>query len=492
MEEIVRSSRLNNSKVLRFNWEKENILRVIALSTLFIFVVIFGFLFEFAMKHLSVNLLSYEDLFNTSYTLHKGSNFYVFYTVILFGLLIIISTMKSYFLVNKNNLKFSKYITWYVLYNFYALALLVLFAFSLNVNSNTQANTLLRNSFVIIPLLIIDLSYDFFSLSMQKKYFTLDLKKIILEISYLLIKIVLIVIGFYVLQVFLADKQITAIFINNSFINHLQRIFVVTPIYKNLIIFALIFVFALMIAHKFFANKNKIFNSVIRNKILKHLVQNFLMLFLASIIFAFYALFKTKTKELIFKIENNNELIIFVLVISLIILSSLSFIFLTIFLQKWFNNFDQKKYFILNLLINSFLLLIANLLLNFQNRLIINITCLTLVFMNYLTLLLKNKYKLNSFENLLLSFYLIAGSAILIFSNLLYLTTNENNYYLLVWTHIFDIATVFVLASLVISLLMVISPIIYAILTKIINNIINKENIKKGKEHVQKASKKSN
>lgn len=79
---------------------------------------------------------------------------------------------------------------------------------------------------------------------MQKKYFTLDLKKIILEISYLLIKIVLIVIGFYVLQVFLADKQITAIFINNSFINHLQRIFVVTPIYKNLIIFALIFVFA--------------------------------------------------------------------------------------------------------------------------------------------------------------------------------------------------------------------------------------------------------
>lgn len=144
---------------------------------------------------------------------------------------------------------------------------------------------------------------------------------------------------------FLADKQITAIFINNSFINHLQRIFVVTPIYKNLIIFALIFVFALMIAHKFFANKNKIFNSVIRNKILKHLVQNFLMLFLASIIFAFYALFKTKTKELIFKIENNNELIIFVLVISLIILSSLSFIFLTIFLQKWFNNFDQKKIF---------------------------------------------------------------------------------------------------------------------------------------------------
>nr|WP_269196491.1 hypothetical protein [Mycoplasmoides gallisepticum] len=95
---------MNNSKVLRFNWEKENILRVIALSTLFIFVVIFGFLFEFAMKHLSVNLLSYEDLFNTSYTLHKGSNFYVFYTVILFGLLIIIiSNMKSYFLVNKNN-----------------------------------------------------------------------------------------------------------------------------------------------------------------------------------------------------------------------------------------------------------------------------------------------------------------------------------------------------------------------------------------------------
>ncbi|SYV93274.1 Uncharacterised protein [Mycoplasmopsis synoviae] len=39
---------------------------------------------------------------------------------------------------------------------------------------------------------------------------------------------------------------------------------------------------------------------------------------------------------------------------------------------------------------------------------------------------------------------------------------------------------------------MVISPIIYAILTKIIKNIINKENIKKGKEHVQKASKKSN
>lgn len=144
---------------------------------------------------------------------------------------------------------------------------------------------------------------------------------------------------------FLADKQITAIFINNSFINHLQRIFVVTPIYKNLIIFALIFVFVLMIAHKFFANKNKIFNSVIRNKILKHLVQNFLMLFLASIIFAFYALFKTKTKELIFKIENNNELIIFVLVISLIILLSLSFIFLTIFLQKWFSNFDQKKIF---------------------------------------------------------------------------------------------------------------------------------------------------
>ncbi|WP_225306175.1 hypothetical protein [Mycoplasmoides gallisepticum] len=63
---------MNNSKVLRFNWEKENILRVIALSNLFIFVVIFGFLFEFAMKHLSVNLLSYEDLFNTSYTLHKG------------------------------------------------------------------------------------------------------------------------------------------------------------------------------------------------------------------------------------------------------------------------------------------------------------------------------------------------------------------------------------------------------------------------------------
>ncbi|WP_350266830.1 hypothetical protein ABOD99_03800 [Mycoplasmoides gallisepticum] len=94
---------MNNSKVLRFNWEKENILRVIALSTLFIFVVIFGFLFEFAMKHLSVNLLSYEDLFNTPYTLHKGSNFYVFYTVILFGLLIIISTMKSYFLGNKNN-----------------------------------------------------------------------------------------------------------------------------------------------------------------------------------------------------------------------------------------------------------------------------------------------------------------------------------------------------------------------------------------------------
>ncbi|SYV95766.1 ATP synthase F1, beta subunit [Mycoplasmoides gallisepticum] len=55
------------------------------------------------MKHLSVNLLSYEDLFNTPYTLHKGSNFYVFYTVILFGLLIIISTMKSYFLGNKNN-----------------------------------------------------------------------------------------------------------------------------------------------------------------------------------------------------------------------------------------------------------------------------------------------------------------------------------------------------------------------------------------------------
>lgn len=98
----MKTSRLNNSKVLRFNWEKENILRVIALSTLFIFVVIFGFLFEFAMKHLSVNLLSYEDLFNTSYTLHKGSNFYVFYTVILFGLLII-SAMKSYFLVNKNN-----------------------------------------------------------------------------------------------------------------------------------------------------------------------------------------------------------------------------------------------------------------------------------------------------------------------------------------------------------------------------------------------------
>lgn len=69
------------------------------------------------------------------------------------------------------------------------------------------------------------------------------------------------------------------------------------------------------------------------------------MLFLASIIFAFYALFKTKTKELIFKIENNNELIIFVLVISLIILLSLSFIFLTIFLQKWFSNFDQKKIF---------------------------------------------------------------------------------------------------------------------------------------------------
>lgn len=99
----MKTSRLNNSKVLRFNWEKENILRVIALSTLFIFVVIFGFLFEFAMKHLSVNLLSYEDLFNTSYTLHKESNFYVFYTVILFGLLIIISTMKSYFLGNKNN-----------------------------------------------------------------------------------------------------------------------------------------------------------------------------------------------------------------------------------------------------------------------------------------------------------------------------------------------------------------------------------------------------
>lgn len=173
----MKSSRLNNLKILRFNWEKENILRVIALSTLFIFVVIFGFLFEFAMKHLSVNLLSYEDLFNTSYTLHKGSNFYVFYTVILFGLLIIISTMKSYFLVNKNNLKFSKYITWYVLYNFYALALLVLFAFSLNVNSNTQANTLLRNSFVIIPLLIIDLSYDFFSLSMQKKILYFRFKK---------------------------------------------------------------------------------------------------------------------------------------------------------------------------------------------------------------------------------------------------------------------------------------------------------------------------
>lgn len=68
----MKTSRLNNSKVLRFNWEKENILRVIALSTLFIFVVIFGFLFEFVMKHLSVNLLSYEDLFNTSYTLHKG------------------------------------------------------------------------------------------------------------------------------------------------------------------------------------------------------------------------------------------------------------------------------------------------------------------------------------------------------------------------------------------------------------------------------------
>ncbi|KUH47474.1 MSC_0624 family F1-like ATPase-associated membrane protein [Mycoplasmopsis meleagridis] len=455
-------------KILQFNFSKENILKFVSLLFLFLASLAFGFVIEHFIKVLTENkLISYETLFDTSLLSLKSLNLYIFFNITLFGLLIIIATMKSYFLINRNNLRFSHYITWYVLYLLFALAALILFSFSFNIDNNTPAKTLLNNSFIVIPLLVIDISYEIFNQHYKNKLFHLKILDLSLEIVYIVVKALLVGLSFYVLSALMNNRSILTIFINNQALNEMNTIFINNHAYFNWLIFGIIFIAVLLIGLRIYVNRNKIKNIILRKKTIYAFIKMLCVLCVAVAVFAIYDLIIYRSTNYFLSESINKKLIDFIIVISLIALVNL--IVFVLYLIKGLGKYVKYQFtFWIGELVSLFLVLVGNILLNNDTRLIISITSSLLFVINYITLIVFKRPKDNFIKNVFLSLTLLFIVLSLLFNILIYISIINNNYSILTWSDKIDLSIIFAIVALLSFSLIIIIPQAYELIVKFI------------------------
>ncbi|MEA4191173.1 MSC_0624 family F1-like ATPase-associated membrane protein [Mycoplasma sp. 2248] len=471
-----------NSKtnLLQLNWSKENVLKLISLVLSFLLISSIGIVFNYFINKGDQTGIDYSILFDRSFKINSSINFFVLFNLTLLSLLIIIAMTKSYFVINKNNLKFSSYIYWYVAYITYALITFGFYTFTfITTTKDTSAKWLIYNSFLLIPLLVIDLTFDVYTQVQKSRSFSINIKKLVLDWSYTIIKYVLLGIGLTMLVLMVNNVQVSkskdgsietqrivGIFVNNVYINKLTRIFSENAVYKNLSIFGLVFALILLVSLKVYSNISNLSSVVYRNSLFASLTKLILAFILPAMFFAIYTLAKYAYKPIDISEDTTTKVTLFAVFISLVAI--LNGLVITSRFTKFKNQLlTNKTAFVILELVSLFVLLVANTQLNYFHRLIINLLFFVLFVINFGLVKYNKANKLNNLENAMLLAMLVSLTISLVFSIFLHATLSNDNWAMLVLTKNWDILTIFALVTIMLYILFALSSIAYTGFIKI-------------------------
>nr|WP_156933080.1 hypothetical protein [Mycoplasmopsis iners] len=365
------------------------------------------------------------------------------------------ASIYAYFIINKNNLLFKRYIYWYVIYLVYGLASLIIYAFIhldwMVPNTNTQlfpTKLLFIKSLILVPLVLIKLTYDIYSLNVKNKNFLFRYSQIIAAMAYTVLKIIGLLATYALFYFFITNrKEIYEIFDKkNTLITAIANLnqWIFTGI-----VFALIVYFVLLVYLAFIINKNNFLQKNLVKSRLNKLANIFTTLITSTLIFALYFL-SWKFKNELFVENDKLQKILFLTMPIVVNFSLLTAYFIFTFIKKHYFAIHNNKAKYLNLgllLLIQINTLIFNLFVE-NNYKIILLVFSTLFYLIAFIRLKKLDIYFNRIESLVTLINVMFMAAFVVFQIAIFTTIHFNNYAIYSLTETIDLANVMLIVSL--------------------------------------------